>query len=175
MEVITIITINDRFREVRLGFGKRVSQEAFAKEIGLSRSELKNIEYNKTEPKDFTIEQVCSKFGINERWLRYGELPKYQPINRNKAIKTFVDNAMKAESSDFRQRLLAVLAKLDTKEWELLEAMALKLAAEATAPKPYKLKIAGRDGSYQELDMTDDEKEAFMKKVDSLPDASDDL
>lgn len=99
----------------------------------------------------------------------------FQLISRNTAIKKFVDDAMAAESTDFRQRLLNVLARLDTKEWELLEAMALKLAAEATAPKPYKLKIAGRDGSYQELDMTDDEKEAFMKKVDSLPDASDDL
>lgn len=126
-------------------------------------------------PSDAIITSICREFGVREEWLRTGKQPMFQLISRNTAIKKFVDDAMAAESTDFRQRLLNVLARLDTKEWELLEAMALKLAAEATAPKPYKLKIAGRDGSYQELDMTDDEKEAFMKKVDSLPDASDDL
>lgn len=71
--MITISTINERFRKVRLSLVPKVSQESFAKEIGLSRSELKNIEYDKTEPKDFTIQQVCLKYGVDEEWLRTGK------------------------------------------------------------------------------------------------------
>ena len=71
--MITISTINERFRKVRLSLIPKVSQESFAKEIGLSRSELKNIEYDKTEPKDFTIQQVCLKYGVDEEWLRTGK------------------------------------------------------------------------------------------------------
>lgn len=124
-------TINERFREVRTSLDKKLSQEAFAKEIGLTRSELKNIEYCLTTPKDFTISQVCQKFRINETWLRTGKGEMTQQVNRDAAIAAFMDDVMKSEDADFRRRLVAVLAKLDVSEWELLERMALQLADDA--------------------------------------------
>lgn len=152
-----------------------LNQQQFADRIGLTKNFVSLLETGNRAPSDRTISDICREFEVREEWLRTGKLPMRQPISRNKAIKEFVDEAMAAESTDFRQRLLNVLARLDTKEWELLEAMALKLAAEATAPRPNILKIAGRDGSYQEHALTDDERDAFMKQLDSLPDASDDL
>ena len=154
---------------------KGINKAEFAKELGISQAYVSQICSGVRMPSDRTVADICRKFGVREEWLREGKFPMFQPVSRSKAIKEFVDEAMAAESSDFRQRLLNVLARLDTKEWELLESMALKLAAEATAPRPNILKIAGRDGSYQEHALTDDEKEAFMKHLDSLPDASDDL
>ncbi len=123
-------SINERFREIRTSLGKKISQEAFAKEIGLTRSELKNIEYSKTEPKNFTILQVCLKYNINEDWLRTGEGEMMKPAKREDAISVFLADVMRGEDADFRRRLVAVLSKLDTFEWELLEKMALKLAED---------------------------------------------
>ena len=165
--------MNQRIAQIRKN--AELSQQQFADRIGLSKNFVSLLETGNRAPSDRTISDICREFGVREEWLRSGKLPMFQPVSRSKAIKEFVDEAMAAESSDFRQRLLNVLARLDTKEWELLESMALKLAAEATAPRPNILKIAGRDGSYQEHALTDDEKEALMKHLDSLPDASDDL
>ena len=124
-------TINERFRLVRTSHNKKLSQEAFAREIGLTRSELKNIEYSLTEPKDFTILQVCQKFHISENWLRTGEGEMMQPVNRDAAIASFMGDVMKGEDADFRRRLVVVLSSLDVAEWELLERMARKLAGDA--------------------------------------------
>lgn len=152
-----------------------LNQQQFADRIGLTKNFVSLLETGNRAPSDRTIADICREFGVREEWLRTGKLPMRQPVSRNKAIEEFVDEAMAAESTDFRQRLLNVLARLDTKEWELLESMALKLAAESAPARPHVLKIAGRDGSYQEHALTDDEKEAFMKHLDRLPDASDDL
>lgn len=165
--------MNKRIALIRKDSG--LNQQMFADRIGLTKNFVSLLETGNRLPSDRTIADICREFGVREEWLRIGKLPMYQPVSRNQSIKDFVDDAMAAESSDFRQRLLAVLAKLDTKEWELLEAMALKLAADAQAEKPYKLKIAGRDGSVQELDMTDEEKEAFKDQVANLPGPPDDL
>lgn len=121
-------TINERFRSVRTCLDKKMSQEAFAEKIGLSRSELKNIEYGKTSPKDFTINQVCSNFDVNEIWLRTGEGEMFRELSRDEEIAAFVSEALADESDSFRKRFLAMLCKLDTKEWEVLEKMAIELA-----------------------------------------------
>ena len=53
-----------------------------------------------------------------------------KPMSRDQEIAAFMGDVMASETDDFRRRLMAVLAKLDVAEWELLEKMALKLAAE---------------------------------------------
>lgn len=121
-------TINERFREVRLSFDKKMSQEAFAGRIGLSRSELANIEYGKTEPKAFTIKQVCDNFGVDEIWLRTGEGEMFRELSRDEEIAKFVGEIMADESESFRKRFIAALAHLNTEEWKMIEKMALSIA-----------------------------------------------
>ena len=129
-EVIFMSTINERFRAIRLSFEKKFSQEAFAKEIGLSRSELANIEYGKTEPKEFTIKQVCETFGVNEVWLRHGEGEMFRSLTRKQEIAKFVGDLMADEEDSFRSRLIFALSNLDTDEWKVLEKVILDIAGE---------------------------------------------
>lgn len=168
-----MLLTKDRIKLVRKN--ANLTQTAFGERIGVKGNTVTGWETGLRAPSEAIITSICREFDVREEWLRTGKLPMRQPISRNTAIKEFVDDAMAAESSDFRQRLLAVLAKLDIKEWELLEAMALKLAAEATAQRPNILKIAGRDGSYQEHAMTDDETEVLKDRLNDLPGPPDDL
>lgn len=64
-------TINERFREVRKSLS--LSQDDFAARANRTRSEISNIEYNKTSPKEEVIKAVCSAHGISETWLKSGE------------------------------------------------------------------------------------------------------
>lgn len=168
--------MHNRIKEVRKKAG--LTQQEFADRLGISRSNIGNYESGSRAPIDAAIKLICSKFAVNETWLRTGEGEPYVKLSRNEEISAFVDKIMQAQSEDFRRRFVSVLARLDVKEWKLLEAMALKLAEEArkeAAPKLHVVKIAGRDGSYEERTMTDDEVADLQAKLDSLPDASEDL
>lgn len=70
-------TINERFREVREHLN--LSQDEFATKANRTRSEIKNIEYNKTSPKEEVIKAVCAAHNINRKFLEFGEEPKILP------------------------------------------------------------------------------------------------
>lgn len=153
-----------------------LTQQEFADRIGVSRGALANYEVGRNEPIDAVISLICREFNINEEWLRTGKGKKERPVSRNAEIEAFMNSVMHGEDADFRRRLVAVLAKLDTSEWELLEKMAQKLAAEAnSAPRLHVIKKAGRDGSFTETVMTDEEVRKLQEELDSYPEVPDDL
>lgn len=121
-------TIYERIKEVRKS--KALTQQKFADALGLKQNTVATYEMGKTVPSDRTITDICREFNINEHWLRTGEGEMMMPVNRDAEIASFMGDVMRGESADFRRRLIAVLAKLDSSEWELLEKMALKLAEE---------------------------------------------
>lgn len=121
-------TINERFRLLRETKG--LSQEDFASRIHRTRSEIKNIEYGKTTPKEEVIQSVCAAYGVNESWLRTGEGEIFKPVSKDAELAAFLGEIMHGESADFRRRLVAALARFGPEEWELLERMVNHLAEE---------------------------------------------
>lgn len=121
-------TINERFRLLRETKG--LSQEDFASRIHRTRSEIKNIEYGKTTPKEEVIQSVCAAYGVNESWIRTGEGEIFKPISKDAELAAFLGDIMHGESADFRRRLVAALARFGPEEWELLERMVNHLAEE---------------------------------------------
>ena len=120
--------MKQRIRDARKALN--LTQQAFAAKIGFSQNYIWQIEKGERTPSDRTIADICREFGINEYWLRTGEGEMMKPISREEEISAFLGSVLESDGSDFRKRLVSVLAKLDTAEWELLERMALKLAAE---------------------------------------------
>lgn len=118
-------TINERLRELRKALD--LSQANFGKPIGLSRDEIKNLEYGKTTPKDITIPIICEKFHVSEEWLRTGEGEMFRPMDREEEIADLAATLFKDEESSFRSRLIRALAKLDENEWKVLEKIALEI------------------------------------------------
>lgn len=156
--------------------GRKYTQRDFADRLGLSENFVWQIEKGDRIPSDRTISDICREFNVNESWLRTGIGNPFVPISRNAEIEAFMNSVMQGEDADFRRRLVAVLAKLDTSEWELLEKMAQKLAAEANpVPKLHVIKKAGRDGSFTETVMTDEEVRKLQEELDSYPEVPDDL
>lgn len=121
-------TVGARIKAIRTT--NKLTQQEFADRTGISRGALANYEVDRNEPIDAVIVLICREFGVNESWLRTGESEMLKPVNRDLEIAAFMGDVMRGESDDFRRRLIAVLAKLDPSEWELLEKMAQKLADE---------------------------------------------
>ena len=124
--------IGDRIKEVRRELHK--TQQAFADAIGLKRNTIANYEINNIVPSDRTIADICREFHVNEFWLRTGEGEMFSPRTRDTELADFFGDLL-ADEPDFRHRLISVLSRLSTDEWELLEQMAQKLVEEEQKEK----------------------------------------
>lgn len=120
--------MNERLKEIRKL--NRLTQEEFAKEIGITQSTVTAYECGNRVPSDSVILNICRNFNINETWLRTGEGEMLTPISRDAEIAAFLGDVMRGEKEDFRRRLVSVLARLEPAEWELLANMAQRLAEE---------------------------------------------
>ena len=117
-----------RIKQVRKA--NNLTQQEFADRLGIPRSNVGGYETGARAPADAAVKLICKTFGVNETWLRTGEGEMLTSMTHDEEIAAFMGDVMRGENADFRRRLIAVLSKLDVSEWELLEKMALKLAAE---------------------------------------------
>lgn len=69
--------LKDRIRMIRKELAK-LTQEKFAEVLGTTRPAIASYELGKVVPSDTFIQLVCSKFSINQNWLRTGEGDMYR-------------------------------------------------------------------------------------------------
>ena len=130
----------------------KLTQQAFAESLGVSRDTIANVEggrieikeicifiinnlnkkgyleLSKIEIKDIFILSICREFNVNETWLRTGEGEMFIELSRDEQIAEFVGRTLSTESESFKKRFIAMLAKLDESDWQTLEKIALELA-----------------------------------------------
>lgn len=98
-------TINERFREVREHL--KLSQDDFANMANRTRSEIKNIEYNKTSPKEEVIKAVCAAHGINRKYLELGEEPMLMPAPEEDTA--YINDLLAESDNPFYETIRAIL------------------------------------------------------------------
>jgi|GEM_PF-881984 len=64
-----------RLKEVRKDV--KLTQEDFAREIGVKGPHISQLEKGKSNPSDQFIKSICHRFSVNEPWLVKGEGEKY--------------------------------------------------------------------------------------------------
>ena len=62
--------MNERIIELRKFLN--LSQTDFGKQIGISKSSISDIEIGRISISERTIISICSKFNVNEEWLKTG-------------------------------------------------------------------------------------------------------
>lgn len=121
--------MNDRIKKVRVAQTPKLSQEAFGAKIGITGAAISRIESGERNPTEQVILGICREFRVNEQWLRTGEGEMFRTPSRRAEINEFFGK-MIAEPTDFRHRLISVLARLNEDEWALVEKMANALCEE---------------------------------------------
>lgn len=168
--------MHNRIKQVRKSAG--LNQQDFANRIGVSRGALANYEVGRNEPIAAVVSLICEKFQINEEWLRNGTGPIKKDVSRFEEVSELVSKALNG-SNDFKKAVIQAICNRSDKELEVLDTLLREiydnLSKVEPTPKLHVVKIAGRDGSFVERTMTDDEVAEFQAKLDQLPDASDDL
>lgn len=125
-------TINDRIRELRGKLG--LSQAAFGEKIGLSRDEVKNIEYKKTTPKEITIPLICEKYSVSEEWLRTGHGDPEIQVNEDDEL-TQIFTEIGASDDELAKAAIRMYWHLSEKEKAVIHKMADNLVAELMKKK----------------------------------------
>ena len=106
-----------------------MSRRVFGERLGVSESVIVNIEYDRLKrpvQKESLYKLICKEFNVNEEWLRTGNGEMFVPLTRNQLITDFATDLI-MEDNTFKKRLVEALAKLDEKDWEVLEKLAESL------------------------------------------------
>lgn len=128
-------TINERVAELVRAVGK--TKTAFAESLGVSQQYISKLEKTGT-PSDRTIRDICEKYNVNERWLRFGEGEMFRTKTRHEEMTEYAAKLVGGELDDFQTALISVLAKLDAEQIALLASIADSMVAE------YKKEKAGQ-------------------------------
>lgn len=117
--------MKERIKQIRNS--KEMNQTDFAKELLISRSALCKLESGENMPSAQTIGLICSKFNVDEEWLRTGQGEMYKARTQNQQIIEFANNIMECEDTEFKKKFIQAISKLDVRDWETLEKIALDL------------------------------------------------
>lgn len=69
--------MHERIRKLRKSLD--LTQEKFAKRIGIKRNTIATYESGRNEPVDSVVALICREFHVNEDWLRYGTGEMFSP------------------------------------------------------------------------------------------------
>lgn len=109
--------MDERIKAIRKKFN--YSQQKFANELGISRGNIAAYEVGKNAPSDAVISLICTKFNINEEWLRYGK-GNMQKIPRGGKLSEYLAQIASGDD-DFIQDLIEVYFELDPVSREALK------------------------------------------------------
>lgn len=111
--------MKDRIKKIRKEFN--LTQQEFSDKLGTARNNIAGYETGKRQPSDAVISLICTKFNVNERWLRDGAGEMFIKMSKDDQIAEFVGNLLRDEEDSFKRRLISGLAALDDNGWDVLE------------------------------------------------------
>lgn len=113
-----------RLKDIRKAL--KMTQAEFSAELGISRSNLASIETGAVIPTEMLIRLICSKYGVDEIWLRTGEGDMFREVSRDEQVAAFFMGALSGDDK-FKKVFISALAALDETAWEKLRDFAEKL------------------------------------------------
>lgn len=124
--------MNNRIYEVRRKLG--LTQDDFAKKLGLSRNFIYLIEKSEREPSTRTISDICREFRINEHWLRTGEGKMMVEVSEDEELASLFSQLLRDDDDEkttkIKKRVIANLLRLDVEDWKKITAFAQSILDE---------------------------------------------
>lgn len=129
--------IKDRLKQIRQKEG--FSQKDFAESIKLKQQSYAQYETGRVIPPDIVIDMICTKYNVNENWLRTGEGPQDKEMTeREKKIKQ-LEKALNNKSDSLLHSLMCVV-DMEPDELRVLLDNGLKIH-EFYMEKEFKKKV----------------------------------
>ena len=111
--------MKNRIKAVRQNTG--LTQQEFARRIGVSRNTIATYETSERTPIDAIVRSLCHEFNISETWLRTGQGDMYIETTPDITLSKWFGQVLREDASSFKKRLILALSKLDDSDWKVLE------------------------------------------------------
>ena len=110
--------MNERLRELRLKL--ELSQAELARQIGISQNTISYMEKENATIKDVNVKAICTKFDVNEEWLRTGKGEMFLNFDNDEAFGRAMDEIFKDEDP-FIRNMIIEMASLPKEEKEAMK------------------------------------------------------
>lgn len=84
--------MNERIKELRITLN--LTQDAFAKRLGIKRNTVGNYETGNRVPSDQSIFSMCREFNVSEEWLRNGTGEMFNDMSMDEELAYIVGQAL---------------------------------------------------------------------------------
>lgn len=115
----------ERLKEFRKELKK--TQVEFASLINSSNGHLSDMEKDRKNITDSTIELLKLKLNLNENWLRTGEGDKFNKLNDDEELSKYVGSLLGSDDK-FKKELILTLLKLDQDDWSVMKKIILEMS-----------------------------------------------
>lgn len=112
--------MKDRIKQIRKTHD--LTQQEFAKRLGVSRSGIASYESGEREPISAVIALICREFGISEEWLRNGTGQMQASVSRENEIASLMRSSLRG-SEEFKEAVIQAVKSRSESELEMLEKM----------------------------------------------------
>lgn len=116
------MNINERIRHLRKN-ELNMTQNSFASNIDISRSNLGNIETGEVSVTERVIASICREFNVNEEWLRNGGGEIFLEVTPHEKAYNRFGYIMENSSSSKRAALsllLELLYNISDEQWDAI-------------------------------------------------------
>lgn len=105
---------------------KNLTQVEFGEQIHVKGNTVAGYEKGIRIPSEATIANICTKFDVNEEWLRTGKEPMHPVRTEKQELARLVEKAMQEADPD-TQAMLAVLLRATPEERRIIREKAEEL------------------------------------------------
>ena len=123
------MNIGERIRYLRKNHLKIKSADEFGKKIGISGSNVGNIETGRVNATDRVISDICNVFSVNETWLRNGGTDDeiFTNLSQDEEVETYVQMLLNSTDdiiADTIKKFVITYQKLDENSKQTLRNLA---------------------------------------------------
>lgn len=101
--------MNERIKELRIVLN--LTQDAFAKRLGVKRNTIGNYETGNRVPSDQSIFSMCREFNVNEEWLRNGTGEMFNDMSQDEELAYIVGQAL-PQADEYVKNTFIALGRL---------------------------------------------------------------
>lgn len=119
--------MNERIKQIRKKM--ELTQQEFADKLGIARNNIAGYETNKRCPSDAVVSLICTKFGVNEDWIRTGEGEMFEQLTDHQKAMKYTAMLLKDTDSIVATAItnfIITYEQLDDTSKKVLEDVALK-------------------------------------------------
>lgn len=119
--------IGKRIKTIRTE--RKITQDEFAKKIGLTKNYISLVETGERTPSDRTISDICRVFGVNELWLRTGVGDPKRPVSKQEQLAEIFADVLNNSPGE-KSRFIRAAALLPDEAYPVLVDAIMKFAQE---------------------------------------------